>query len=338
MKNFAVLFLTFSIASCQMTPSRNMSRSIANTSLLRSFLKEVADQSEKMAAKELQSQLDARFKEFIREEAPNGQSGNWARMGITKDQAMKIDSLYDDLPYMNKVQKWVMENMTVLMKEVKPSIAAKAYSSIAGNAGGLYNPYKGLSDDVGSAVSSRRSQTMPDNMRRRQAQPKEASVVQELHSRNTRLIAAIEEVNKADPKALEYLKVNLERSKEMISKNPLVASNIHHSLEGALLITKKTGKRSLGPGCEAFNGKASERILELKSRVDMRRAELVEQRAYDKAGFVFNKVDEVPAANRVTESEIDELTEQAFSDVLGYTRLEAKAAIKRLKSKPCKIY
>tara|TARA_Y100000780_G_scaffold231707_1_gene258302 strand:+ start:75075 stop:76031 length:957 start_codon:yes stop_codon:yes gene_type:complete len=318
-----------------MTPSksRSTSRSLANTTLLRSFINEVANQSEKMAAKELQEQLDKKFKEFIREGAEN-KTGNWVRMGITRDQAMKIESLSDDLPYMNKVQKWVMENMTTLTKDVKPSVAAKAYAEITGKTGSLHNPYAGMSDEVADLTSGARNFTMPNKLKT----SGEDSVTSELKKRNNRLIAAVDEVESADPKAIEYLKINLERSAKMIKSNPMVASNIHHSLEGALLITRKTGKRALGPGCESFNGKASERVLELKSRVDMRRAELIEQKAYDKAGFVFNKLDEVPPANRLTEKEIDEITEEAFSDILGYTRLEARAAIKRLKNKPCRVY
>ena len=49
-------------------------------------------------------------------------------------------------------------------------------------------------------------------------------------------------------------------------------------------------------------------------------------------------MDEVPGAKRLTEKEIIEEQENAFSEVLGYTRLEARAAIKRLKNKPFRVY
>lgn len=332
-KSCVLLILTLSLASCQMTPSRNNSRSLANTTLLRTFISEVAGQSENLAAKQIQSQIDKRFKEFIRENSDN-KNGNWVRMGITRDQAMKIESLSDDLPYMAKVHKWVMENMTTLVKEVKPSVAAKAYANITGKTGNIHNPYASMSDDAADLTASARNFTMPSHVK---VEAKN-SVASELKRKNGRLIAAVDEIQTADPNAIKNLKANLESTAKMIKENPLSAANIQQSLEGSLAITRKTGKVSVGPGCESFNAKASERVLELKSRVDQKWAELIEKRAYDKAGFEFKTVDEVPGAKRLTEKEIIEEQENAFSEVLGYTRLEARAAIKRLKNKPCRVY
>lgn len=339
MSKALILFFTFALLSCQSTPSRKVERSIANTTLLRTFLREVSDQSKRHAASELQQQVERRLKEYIRQSPDSGDFGNWTRMGITKDQAMKIESLYDDLPYMNKVQKWVMENITILAKEVKPSVARSAYNKILGKSGSLFDPYHGLTDDVQDLAMARRNQTMPGHLRRKApAQSKPKTVVEELQSRNNRLIAATEKLEGVDDTAKQYLLNNLKMGDDLVKTNPMVASNIHHSVEGSLLITKKTGRRAVGKGCKAFNEKASGEVLELKARVDMRRAELIEKKAYDKAGGVFDSIDDVPANKRLTQSEVDDLTEEAFEDVLGYSRVEARAAIKRLKSPPCQVY
>jgi hypothetical protein len=36
--------------------------------------------------------------------------------GSPKNRLSRINGLYDDLPYMNKVHKWIMENVTVLAR------------------------------------------------------------------------------------------------------------------------------------------------------------------------------------------------------------------------------
>lgn len=338
MSKVLVFSVMLTLAACQSTPPRKVERSIANTTVLRTFLKEVAEQSRDVGARDLQQQIEKNLKEYIRQNS-EGEHGNWVRMGITKDQAFKIESLYDDLPYMNKVQKWVMENVTTLAKGVKPSIASNAYTKIVGRSGSVINPYQGLSDDVKDLAMARRGQTMPSHLRRKAPEAqKSQSISDELRSRNNRLIAAVENLDGVDSTAKQYILNNLKISDDLVKNNPLVASNIHHSVEGSVLITKKTGLRSMGKGCESFNEKASGEILEIKARVDMRRAELIEQKAYDKAGKVFNSVDEIPADRRLSQAEIDEATEEAFEDVLGYSRKEAQAAIKRLKSPPCQVY
>lgn len=339
MKKLICFFIALAFVGCQSTPSRRYAeRSIANTGILKVFVREVAESSEKYAARELEEQIEKRLKDYLREVPADGEFGNWARMGITKEQAMKIEGLYDDLPYMNKVQKWVMENVTVLMHDVRPSMARAAYKKILGPSGRLFDPYHGLTDDVQGMAMARRNQTMPEHLRRNRPAARPKSVVDEIQARNYRLVAATESLEGVDDTAKNYLLKNLKMGEKIAKDNPLLASNIHHSVEGSLLITKKTGQRAIGKGCQEFNEKASAEVLELKARVDMRRAELVEKRAYDKNGGAFNKVDDVPAEKRLTKEELDEITEEAFEDVLGYSRVEARAAMKRLKSPPCQVY
>lgn len=339
MSKILILSLAVAFLSCQSTPSRKMERSVANTTVLRTFISEVADQSRAMAARELQERVERSLKEFLRQEPSDGKFGNWVRMGITREQALKINSLYDDLPYMNKVQKWVMENITILAREVRPSVARSAYNKILGRSGVLLDPYVSLSDDVQGMAMARRNQTMPEALRRNTPSPSgPKSVSAELRSRNNRLIAAVENLDEIDAASKGYFLNNLKVSDDIMKNNPLVASNIHHSMEGSLLIAKKTGRKAVGKGCQGFNEKASAEVLEIKARIDMRRAELIEKRAYDKAGGVFENASELPSAKRLSQGEVDELTEQAFQDVLGYTRKEASAAVKRLKSPPCQVY
>lgn len=342
MRQILTLIILISVAACQSRPSyKSAQRSVANTTVMRVFITEVAEQSQRYAARELQNQVESRLVQFLREGADeSNQVGNWVRMGITKEQAMQVNGLYDDLPYMNKVQKWVMENFTTLMSDIRPSMARNAYSKVLGESGSLYDPYMGMSDDLQNALSGRRNQTMPPMLRRNTPEVTAAlSISEEIQRKNTRLMAATETIKEADANAVQNIRANLnDISDDLLKNNPLVASNINHSVEGSIIITKKTGRSSMGPGCVSFNENASAEIIEMKARVDIRRAELVEERAYEKAGKVFDTVDEVPVAQRLSQKELDEITEQAFADVLGYTRTEARAAIRRLKSPPCRIY
>lgn len=337
------LCLIFALVSCQSSRSRfspSLSgRSIANTPVLKMFIQELAQDSGRVASKELQQKVEENLIDYLRAEVGKDEAGNWVRMGITKEQAMKINSLYDDFPYMNKVQKWVMENITTLVKDVKPSSARNAYNKILGKNGSLFDPYQGMADDVQAMTTSRRNQNMPAHLREKPAAQSEPKTVeQELKSRNNRLIAAAEELEVADATGRQYLIDNLKFIDEAAKTNPMVASNVIHSMESSLLIMKKTGQRAVGKGCTDFNQKIAGEISEIKARVDMKMAELTEARAYSKAGEVFDSVDQVPMERRLTEGELDEIREEAFQDVLGYTNKEARAAIKRLKSPPCQVY
>lgn len=94
----------------------------------------------------------------------------------------------------------------------------------------------------------------------------------------------------------------------------------------------------MGPGCKKFNETAAESIIANKADIDQLRAQIIEQKAYDKAGKVFNSFEEVAPAKRLTQIEIDDATIEAFKKVNAMTDDEARLALNRLKQDPCKIY
>jgi len=322
--------------------SRKLERKLANTRVLQTFLKSIARKSGNVGAAQLEKQIQNNFKKFVMQTPDGSDVGNWARMGITKEQASKINSLYDDLPYMNKVHKWIMENVTVLARGIKPSIARTVYNEIAGTGRVMTNPYAGMNDDLAELTLSRRAQNRPGALRNNNADQlgRSSSIYDDISARQRRIASATESLNVKglDKNAKKYILEHLNLSDDFVKNNPLLASNINHSAESALSIVKKTGKPAVGPGCKSFNEKASTEILELKARVDMRRAQIIEEKAYLKAGDNFNSVDDIDDALRLTKKEMDEATEEAFEEVLGYTKVEARSALKRLKSKPCKVY
>ncbi len=122
------------------------------------------------------------------------------------------------------------------------------------------------------------------------------------------------------------------------AQNPAIHANGQEIVESAALITQKTGLKAMGEGCEQFSKTASMETLEIKANIDLYRAQLVEERAVQKAGRQFASVDEIPEASRLTAQELDDITVQSFRDVVGYTDDEARAALARLKKKPCKLY
>ena len=343
MKWSLILIATLVMSSCSsfQKNEHDSYRSLANTTTLRVFVRSLARRTGNVAAREMEQQIQNNFKRFILQTPDGSDVGNWARLGITKEQAQRINSLYDDLPYMNKVHKWIMENVTVLARGVKPSIARAVYSEIAGNSRVLVNPYAGMTDEATQMTLQRRNQNRPGRVRNTNADELGApSIFDDILGRQRRIASATEGLNMRglESNAKKYILDNMNLTDDFVRNNPLLASNINHSAESALMIVKKTGRRSVGPGCKQFNEKASAEILELKARVDMRRAQIIEQKAYAKAGDTFNSVDDIDDALRLSQREIDDATEEAFEEVLGYTRTEARAAIRRLKAKPCKVY
>ena len=84
MTKLIFFFLTIAFIGCQSVPShRYAERSIANTGILKIFVREVAEGSEKYAARELEEQLEKRLKSYLREAPPmaNSETGReWASL------------------------------------------------------------------------------------------------------------------------------------------------------------------------------------------------------------------------------------------------------------------
>jgi len=248
---------------------------------------------------------------------------NHVALGLTDDQARRINSLSDDLPYMDKVRKWAMENITVVNSKISKSIAAETYNAIVVNSRGVKNPYLYVkpSTSTRSSVRLRQQETSPVNL---------------ITDKQQRLLSDIDEL--ANTSAKKVYQNNLEIFNSRSASSPTVLANGQEIIESAALITKKTGINAMGEGCQTFNKTASREILETKANVDLYRAQLIEDAAHAKAGRTFASVDDISKSSRLTQDEIDLATRKAFQDVLGYTDDESRLALKRLKSKPCKLY
>lgn len=326
MKKLALLLgLSMALASCQAfrssdSPSRKVKREIANSRLLREFIDDIARQTQKSATKYSSEQIERKVLEYIKRKEKDMAFGNWSKMGLMDDQAKQINGLYDDLPYMNKVHKWVSENITRIIK-VETKIAESAYDLIMLRSKPLLNPYKVAAGEANQMMLSRRNASSPF------ASTFQKESIVKTQVRKTK-----------DPTIRKVYQENFSSFNKRADLNPALEANYHEILESATMITRKSGHAGMGAGCKTFNEKASLEILEMKANVDIYRAKLIEEKAYRKAGREFASIDDIPSNKRLSADEIDEATEEAFESVLNYTRAEAKIAVRRLKGKPCKVY
>ena len=323
-KLIGLALITLVLVSCQSQRSLfgdGGSRSVANTRLLRMFIEDVARQSQKTTQRYTVQEIEEKILQYLKRKEKDMLHGNWSKVGISKLQADDMKSLYDDFPHMNKVHKWVAENITKVIK-VSDDLAAISYNSIMRKSKSSINPYSFAKNESSQLMMSRRLNTSP---------------FKSINEKGARVFKQVSEVKDQTIKKV-YMENYLSFQKR-VSNNPAITANAHEILESAANVTKYTGKAGMGKGCKAFNEKASFEILEMKANIDLYRTALIEERAIAKnGGRVFASIDEVPVANRLTAKEINEATEEAFENVLGYTRVEARAAVKRLKGKPCQVY
>lgn len=317
-----IAFMIFLLASCQthQSVSKNSGREIANTRVLKNFIDDIAIQSERSAQRYTSEEIEQKILAYIKRKEKDMAYGNWEKMGINKNQADDIKSIYDDGPHMIKVQKWVAENITKIIK-ISDDIAANAYNLMMRHSQSTINPYTFGRMQSGQMMFSRRNSTSP------------------FKSLNEKSERVVHEVSTIKDQAIK--KIYMENYMSFTKRgadHPAISANAHEIVESATQITKKTGHSGMGSGCKAFNEKASFEVIEMKANIDIYRAQLIEEKAYRKAGREFASIDDIPKQNRLTQVEIDEATEEAFENVLGYTKLEAKAAVNRLKGKPCQVY
>lgn len=320
MKNlFLSSLLIAGFISCQSSPKHRFGtyegRSVASGEVFSKFITTLASRS-----KTSQEALEQNILKFIKNNPEASNHGNHAMLGISKEQASQIDNLIQDKPFMGKVQKWVMENMTKIDNSLDKKMLASIYDEVLGESKVLANPY------VSTATTSNANQLS-----------KEISAFSSLSNKNTRIMEA---VNKIDDRAAKKLyKKTLTEHTTRGKTNPEILANGQESVEAALKISRLTGKSGMGEGCESFSKLASSEVLEIKANIDIYRAKIIQDKAFQKnGGRSFASYDDIPAETRLTDAEIDEATVIAFKDVLGYTDDEAKAAISRLKNKPCRLY
>jgi hypothetical protein len=334
-----VITLLF-VAACQHGPSSksdsyssytgsSSGRMIATNSAMRIFIQELASRSKTLSMRTIETQA----LKYIKKYDPSKKAGNWQQMGLSKQQAQKINSLYDDLPYMNKVRKWLRSNITKVVR-VERQIAEQAFDVMMKGRKSYLNPYKFHASQTSTRVTSRRSSLSP------------FSSISEHQSRVTHNITKLPtnttKVGSSTAKQIKNLqtryKENLLTMVKRGKTNPSLLANGNEIVDSAAKITKKTGHSGMGPGCKKFNESAADNIIANKADIDNLRAQIIEERAYAKAGKSFGSFDEIPAAKRLTQGEVDDATVEAFKRVNAMTDDEARAALNRLKQKPCRLY
>ncbi len=315
----AILLGATILASCQSFNSVP-NRTIANSGALKGFIDDIARQTQNTSNRMTSNQIEKKVLEYIKRKEANAAYGNWSQMGILDDQAKAIDGLYDDLPYMNKVQKWVTQNITDIL-DINPNIAQKAYKTILDSSPGGYNPYKLTNSQLDSLTLAAQDASSPFA---RGIKKREIFVKKEIRG-----------VSNTSQRRI--LQENYKALNARVGTSPTVANNMHEIVEGAANISKRTGLPGLGKGCKPFNANASEDVLESFANVQNIRSKLVEAKAFEKAGGPFTKIDDVAQSKRLTQAELDEIDVEAFQKALNYTREEASLAVKRLKRAPCQV-
>jgi len=291
--------------------SRGRYIAASNSQLFRTFIKSLSEQTGKEA-----HILETQIVKYLK----NQDDKNWTKVGLKKSQANEISGLYDDLPHMNKVRKWVSENVTKIIR-VETRIAAKAYALIKSETRTVLNPYKFHTPSTSAMMSARRSSVSPY----KSINQKQLRVLEEIKTINNRSVASTYKTN-----LLTFQK----RGKDF----PSIHANGQEIVESAATINRLTGHAGMNKGCKSFNTTASEGVIDMKANLDIYRAKLVQEKAFNKAGKKFNHYDDVADDLRLTKTELDESTVRSFEDVLGYSNVEARAAVKRLSNPPCSIY
>jgi hypothetical protein len=319
MHKLLILFLSVSIIiSCQTNrqTTDNSGREVANAETWRAFIVQFSSK-----AKLTEESVEKTMIKYFQNKAANSKHGNYVSLGITDEQAQKIKTLADDLPYMPKVRKWGMENMDKIFPSVKKSLISDVYEEIVVGTRGVTNRYK-MSLKTSTSTRTRQKQTSPLNS---------------ISEKREQLLADIRKVD--DPELEELIRKNLLAFIKRGKGSPTVQANGQEIIESAIIISQKTGHKAIGEGCRTFTQNASKEVLEIKANLDFYRAKLIEARAYNKNnGRSFASVKDIPSELRLTKTEVDDASIDAFKKVLGYSDDKAREAYRRLKDKPCKLY
>lgn len=333
-----LILISLVLAGCQSNPSRNgnftsdgeVSRTPSTSSVLvRTFIRELAAHSGHSAAA-----IERQAIQYIQRQARNNAHGNWSEIGITREEAMRIESLYDDLPYMNKVRKWVQNNVHRVIT-VQRAHAELAYAAMMRGRSNVSNPYTREAFTLAERLASARNRFKPAFDTIGIAQHRVNLAVSELGAKARNLSSQTrKKIADLTKRYKDALLTYVKRGRV----SPSIAANGNEIVESATTITRKTGHEAMGPGCKEFSDAASVETLARKADVDIERAARVEELAHQKAGKAFDSFDEIDEAKRLTQREIDDATVDAFKTVNALTDDEARAVVNRLKNNPCKLY
>ena len=252
--------------------------------------------------------IDDSIIRYLKTTESNSTFGNHVASGITKKQADDLESLIknvDDQPHIAKVQDWVMENMPrINSKKFNTDTVKQVYSEIVLKAN--KTQYKAYS-------------TVTNNSKKYQ----QVSSVPAITEKQYQVVEFIDTLIKDNGRkiASRYKKVLKQFGKKGHS-SPEALANGQSIVLSAARITERTGLPAMGDGCEALVKTMSKQVLANKADVDAETFRILAARSQPE----------------FTPEDIDLARRQAFETKLGYTPDEAKAALKRLKNPPCKMY
>jgi hypothetical protein len=295
-----IISTTLIMTACQTGSHRTNQRTVASSKNFTNFLRMISAETTSDAAK-----IEKSIISYIQRHDDNLTHGNYELMGLTKEEANRIKSLSDDLPYIGKVQRWAMKNMTKIDPNLSSSKISKVYAQISDGP----NPYSVKAVSSGSV---------------RRARKKSVSPYRSIAEEDARIMQSIEEIKDAKTKIL--YRENYSEFMKRGAESPALMANAQEIISSAVKITKKTGVTAVGEGCAKFNATASLETLSIKASVDARTVERLVD--IDMAGKSVDEVAELVSTARA----------RSFTDTLGYTDDEAIAAVRRLQRKPCKIY
>ena len=288
--------------------SNTPKRGVANSGAFRLFLGELSSRTGRTMLEHEAVAYISRFE---------AGSGNWARAGLTEAEAKGIKNIFEETAAAGKLRKFIQENAHVVYG-IDRKIAAESWEFMAKGRSGYINPYQGISQDVTQSVIGMRNTFKPTQLSYT-ATDRVKAIYKGLPKEHTGIF----------DRTLEHYK--------LVGANDLATRvNGHLIVESNANITRVTGLKSTGEGC--LKHLKDPDVISNKASVDMKRWQLVEERAITKAQIDnFKSYNDIPANKRVVASELDELTELAAREELHLTAEEAKVWNQYLK-KQCDIY
>lgn len=296
-------------------PKSNNSRNLANTEIWKTFIQGFAKEAN-MSTKNVEKSII----HYLKQKPKDSMQSYSSLVGLTDEQIKNIQGLSDNSPYISQIRKWSLENIDLVFPKIKHINYKELYQTVVAGERGLINPY---------SMATRKKLV---------ARKKKLIVKDSLIQNNRQTLNEINSLSSQTSK--EDLRKTLSEFKNRGKTETTVYVNGQQIVRSAVMIEKKTGLNGAGKGCETFSKTASAEVLQSKASFDLYRSEVVEQMAYTKNnGRQFASVDDIPTQLRLDNKELDEATLLTIKNVLKVTdEKQAKGLLKRLKSRPCRLY
>jgi hypothetical protein len=296
-------------------PKTNNSRNLANTEIWKTFIQSFAKEAN-MSSKNVEKSII----QYLKQKPKDSLQSYSSLVGLTDEQIKNIQGLSDNSPYISQIRKWSLENIDLVFPKIKHINYKELYQTVVAGDRGLINPY---------SMATRKKLV---------ARKKKLIVKDSLIHNNRQTLNEINSLSSQKSKA--DLRKTLSEFKNRGKTETTVYVNGQQIVRSAVMIEKKTGLNGAGKGCETFSKTASAEVLQSKASFDLYRSEVVEQMAYTKNnGRQFASADDIPTQLRLNHKELDEATLLTIKNVLKVTdEKQAKGLLKRLKSRPCRLY